>query len=82
MAASSKQIIAEAERRFPCRIKLGIPAGGFGTRLTEIHAWLDETAADGWAITPADLRGVIPGADPELRRALRAAQSYGPGFIA
>jgi hypothetical protein len=53
-------MIVEAERRFPCRIKLGIPAGGLGTRLTEMHAWLDENCGtDGWAITPAGLRGVI-----------------------
>ncbi len=34
--------------------------GGFGTRLTEMHAWLDENCgADGWAMTPAGLRGVV-----------------------
>ena len=60
MAASSKLMITEAERRFPCRIKLGVPTGGFGTRLTEMHAWLDENCgADGWAMTPAGLRGVV-----------------------
>jgi hypothetical protein len=41
-------MIVEAERRFPCRIKLGVPTGGFGTHLTEMHAWLDENCgADG-----------------------------------
>ena len=60
MAASSKLMITEAERRFPCRIKLAVPAGGLGSRLTELHAWLDENCgADGWAMTPAGLRGVI-----------------------
>ncbi len=60
MATSSKLMITEAERRFPCRIKLGIPAGGFGTRLTEMQSWLDENCgADGWAMTPAGLRGVV-----------------------
>ncbi|HEY3790820.1 MAG TPA: hypothetical protein VGM09_03250 [Bradyrhizobium sp.] len=60
MAASSKLMISEAERRFPCRIKLGIPIGGFGERLTEMHAWLDENCgAEGWAMTPAGLRSVI-----------------------
>jgi hypothetical protein len=50
-------MITEAERRFPCRIKLGIPTGG---RLTEMHAWLDQNCgADGWAMTPAGLSGVI-----------------------
>jgi hypothetical protein len=60
MSASSKLMITEAERRFPRRIKLGIPTGGFGTRLTEMHAWLDANCGtDGWAMTPAGLRGVI-----------------------
>jgi hypothetical protein len=60
MAASSKLMITEAERRFPCRIKLGVPIGGFGTRLTEMQAWLDENCgADGWAVTPAGMRGVL-----------------------
>ena len=38
-------MIVEAERRFPSRIKLGVPSGGFGERLTEIHAWLTRIAA-------------------------------------
>jgi hypothetical protein len=60
MAASSKLMITEAERRFPCRIKLGVPVGGLGSRLTEMQAWLDENCgADGWAMTPAGLRGVV-----------------------
>ena len=60
VAASSKLMISEAERRFPVRIRLAVPAGGFGTRLTEMHAWLDETCgADGWAMTPSGQRGVV-----------------------
>ena len=60
MAASSKLMIVEAERRLPCRIKLGIPNDGFGERLIEMHAWLDQNCgADGWAMTPAGLRGVV-----------------------
>jgi hypothetical protein len=59
MAASSKLMIVEAERRFPCRIKLAMPTGGFGARLSELHSWLDENCADGWAMTPAGLRGVL-----------------------
>lgn len=60
MAASSRLMIVEAERRFPCRIKLAMPTGGFGARLTELHTWLDENCgADGWAITPAGLRGLV-----------------------
>jgi hypothetical protein len=53
-------MVNETERRFPCRIKLGIPKGGFGSQLTDIHAWLDENCgADSWAMTPAGLRGVV-----------------------
>ena len=60
MAASSKLMISEAERRFPVRIKVALPAGGFGQRLNQMHAWLDENCgADAWAMTPAGLRGVI-----------------------
>jgi hypothetical protein len=60
MAASSKLMITEAERGFPCRIKVGVPIGGLGSRLTEMHAWLEENCgADGWAMTPAGLRGVV-----------------------
>jgi hypothetical protein len=60
MAASSKLMITEAERRFPCRIKLAVPSGGFGERLTAMQTWLDENCgADGWAMTPARLRSVV-----------------------
>ncbi len=60
MAAGSKLMITEAERRFPYRITVGVPTDGFGMRLTEMFAWLDENCgADGWAMTPAGLRGVV-----------------------
>jgi hypothetical protein len=53
-------MIGDAERRFPRRIKRGIPAGGFGAQLTDLHAWLDDhCGADGWAMTPAWRRGVV-----------------------
>src|SRR5262249_31666399 len=60
MAASSKFMIWEAEKRFPVRIKLAIPAGGLGDRLNQTNAWLDANCgADGWAMTPAGLRGGV-----------------------
>ncbi len=60
MAASSRLMVVEAERRFPCRIKLGVPTGGLGASLTHMQAWLDENCgADCWAMTPAGLRGPI-----------------------
>jgi hypothetical protein len=53
-------MITEAERRFPVRIKLALPSGGFGERLDQMHAWLDENCgADGWAMTPSGLSGVL-----------------------
>jgi hypothetical protein len=60
MAASSKLMIAEAEKRFPVRICLAIPQGGFGSQLDLMAAWLDQNCgADGWAMTPAGTRGVL-----------------------
>jgi hypothetical protein len=60
MAASSKLMITQAERRFPCRIRLGVPTGGLGPHLADMQTWLDgNCGADGWAMTPAGLRGVV-----------------------
>src|SRR5467141_731921 len=60
MAASSGFMIAEAERRFPVRIRIGIPQDGLGSRLDRIKEWLDENCgANGWAMTPSGTRGVL-----------------------
>jgi len=60
MAGSSRLMVAEAERRFPVRIRMVLPAGGFGTRLPAIHDWLDQNAGvDGWAMTPSGTRGPV-----------------------
>ena len=60
MAASSKLMIIEAERRFPMRIRIGIPPEGLGARLDQMRAWLDANCgADGWALTPSGVRGVL-----------------------
>jgi hypothetical protein len=58
MAASSKLMITEAERRFPVRIRLAIPTGGLGERLNQMQTWLDQNAGAGWAMTPSGMRGV------------------------
>jgi hypothetical protein len=59
MAASSKLMIGEAERRFPVRVRVAVPPDGLGTRLDRIKVWLDDNCgADGWAMTPSGLRGV------------------------
>ena len=60
MAASSNFMIAEAERRFPVRIRIGVPSDGLGSRLDRIKSWLDENCgASGWAMTPSGTRGVL-----------------------
>src|SRR5258707_13680971 len=60
MAASSKFMIIEAERRFPVRIRLRVPTGGLGERLDQMQTWLDQNAGtDGWAMTPSGIRTVI-----------------------
>ncbi|MFI4948226.1 MAG: hypothetical protein ACHQC9_05455 [Alphaproteobacteria bacterium] len=60
MAASSRLMIGEAERRFPVRIRIEVPPSGFGSRLDALKAWLDDNCgADGWAMTPSGLRGVV-----------------------
>jgi hypothetical protein len=53
-------MIVTAERRFPVRIRIGVPPAGFGQRHTEITSWLDQNCgADGWAMTPSGMRGVL-----------------------
>jgi hypothetical protein len=60
MAASSKLMITDAERRFPIRIRIGVPLEGLGSRLDQMRAWLDANCgADGWALTPSGMRGVL-----------------------
>jgi hypothetical protein len=71
-------MIAEAERRFPVRIRIGVPPDGLGSRLDRIKSWLDENCgASGWAMTPSGTRGVLIDAvsiyfgDPTLAGAFR-----------
>ena len=60
MPGSPRDMILSAERRFPVRLRIGVPPGGFGQRYTEMTSWLDENCgADGWAITPSGMRGVL-----------------------
>jgi hypothetical protein len=60
MAASAKFMIFEAERRFPVRIRIGVPPDGLGSRLDQIKSWLDANCgADVWAITPSRTGGVL-----------------------
>jgi hypothetical protein len=55
-----REIITMAERRFPVRVRIAIPPDGLGRRHGQITAWLDENCgADGWAMTPSGVRGVL-----------------------
>jgi hypothetical protein len=48
MPGNPREIVTMAERRFPVRIRIGVPPSGFGQRYTEITEWLDgNCGADG-----------------------------------
>jgi hypothetical protein len=54
-----RQITAKAEERFPTRIVIRTPPGGFGYRYDTMMNWLDEhCGVDRWAIGPAGTHGV------------------------
>jgi hypothetical protein len=60
MPGHPREMITIAERRFPVRIRIGVPPGGFGQRYAEVTAWLDENCgSDGWTMTPSGVRGVL-----------------------
>ena len=60
MPGNPRDMIVSAERRFPVRIRIGVPPAGFGQRYAEMTAWLDENCgSDGWAMTPSAMRGVL-----------------------
>jgi hypothetical protein len=53
-------MIVTAEWRFPVRIRIGVPPAGFGQRHADITEWLDRNCgADGWAMTPSGMPGVL-----------------------
>jgi hypothetical protein len=55
-----RQAVRDADRRFPVRIKIGVPSCGLGGRIDQIGAWLDANCgADGWAMARAGLHGVV-----------------------
>ena len=60
MPGNPREMITVAERRYPVRIRLGVPPGGLGQRYSAMTAWLDANCgAEGWAITPSGVRGVL-----------------------
>ena len=86
MAASSRLMIGEAERRFPVRVRIEVPPQGLGSRLDDLKAWLDDNCgADCWAMTPSGLRGVLNDAvavyfcDATLASGFVARWCRGPG---
>jgi hypothetical protein len=60
MPGNPRAAITLAERRFPVRIRIGVPPEGLGRRHAQLTGWLDENCgADGWAMTPSGTRGVL-----------------------
>jgi hypothetical protein len=60
LPGNPRDMITSAERRFPVRIRIGVPPSGLGRRHIQINAWLDENCgADGWTMTPSGTRGVL-----------------------
>jgi hypothetical protein len=60
MPSNWREMITVAERSFPVRVRIAVPPGGLGKRLTQIIAWFDENCgSDGWAVTPSGVRGVL-----------------------
>jgi hypothetical protein len=60
MPGNPREMITLAERRFPVRIRIGVPHKGLSRRHAQMTAWLDENCgADGWAMTPSGTRGVL-----------------------
>jgi len=54
MTRTARHLASEAERRLPVRVRVAVLPGGFGNRLTAMHAWLDDNCGlDGWAEAPA-----------------------------
>jgi len=48
MPGNPREMITLAERRYPVRIRLGVPPGGLGQRYSGLTAWLDANCgADG-----------------------------------
>ena len=57
---AAQQAARDAERRFPVRVRIGIPPEGLGSRLDQMNALLDSNCgADGWTSIPSSTRGVV-----------------------
>jgi hypothetical protein len=57
---AAQQADRDADRRFAVRIRIAVPHAGFGDRLNQMQDRLDQNAgADGWALTPSGIRGIV-----------------------
>jgi hypothetical protein len=60
MPGNPREMIMLVERRFPVRIRIGVPPKGLGQRHTQVTARLDENCgAYAWAMTPSGMRSVL-----------------------
>jgi len=62
MPGHPREMITTAERRFPVRIRIGIPPGGFGRHHAQMTVWLDENCGAVVclsAIVPRGLRQLV-----------------------
>jgi hypothetical protein len=60
MPGNPRKAYHDAERRFPVRVRIAVPRGGFGRQLGDMHAWLDEVCGKAaWASAPAGLVGIV-----------------------
>jgi hypothetical protein len=59
------------------RVRIAVPAGGFGERLNRMQTWLDQNAGvDGWAMTPSGIRGVVNNAVAVLFAEVAIASAF------
>jgi hypothetical protein len=60
MPSNAREMITAAERRFPVRVRIGVPPGGLGQRYAQMTDWLNgNCGSDGWAMTPSGSRGAL-----------------------
>jgi hypothetical protein len=58
--SNPRQIQRDAERRFPVRVRIAVPEGGFGRQLAVMHDWLDAICGEtGWSSAPAGMTGIV-----------------------
>ena len=60
MPSNAREMLTAAERRFPVRVRIGVPPGGLGQRYAQMTDWLNgNCGSDGWAMTPSGSRGAL-----------------------